>query len=102
VNVTNVREIMSDEPLFTVEELRRALKGLDGDARLTFSGGLSFYRLKRWGDKEFVVEFNEPQGYLDEKFKARNPNVKVVFIRTDNIAWDESGVVVEPVDVGVR
>lgn len=65
---------------FTVGDLRRQLKFLDDDVKLSFCGGLTFYRLKHWGDNEFVVEFNEPVAYLSESFKKKNPDVKVAFI----------------------
>ncbi|CAG2130764.1 hypothetical protein [Cupriavidus numazuensis] len=86
----------------TVGELRRQLDGLDDDVKLSFSGGLTFYRLKRWGDDEFIVEFNEPQADLSDSFKRKNPNVKVAFIDISNVEWDESGVIGGPIDVGVR
>ena len=54
---------------FTVGKLRRHLKGLDDDVKISFSGGLTFYRLKHWDDNEFVVEFDEPVAYLSESFK---------------------------------
>lgn len=86
----------------TVGDLKRELEGLGDDVKLSFSGGLTFYRLKRWGDGEFIVEFNEPQAYLSGSFKRRNPNVKVAFIDISNVEWDESGVVGGPIDVEVR
>lgn len=85
----------------TVGELRKQLQGLPDNHRLSFSGGLSFYRMKRWADDEHIIEFNEPEGYLSEGFKKRNPNVKVVFIGTQNTAWDEAGVIGQ-IDVEVR
>jgi hypothetical protein len=91
---------MSEE--FTVGDLRRHLQAYSDDMKLTFAGGLTFYRVKAWGDDEVFVEFNEPQGYLSSEFKKKNPNVKVVFISTDNVEWDESGVVGGPIDVNVR
>lgn len=87
---------------FTVGDLKRQLEGLDDSVKLSFSGGLTFYKLKRWGDDELIVEFNEPQGYLSDSFKKKNPNVKVAFIDTSNVEWDESGVVAGPIDVAVR
>lgn len=87
---------------FTVGDLRRELQGLSDDTKLSFDGGLSFARLKRWGDDEFVLLFGEAQGFLDEAFKKKNPGVKVVFMRTDDVEWDESGMVGGPIDVSVR
>lgn len=65
---------------FTVGDLRGQLKFLDDDVKLSFCGGLTFYRLKHWSDNEFVVEFNEPVAHLSESFKKKNPDVKVAFI----------------------
>lgn len=87
---------------YTVGDLRRALQGLSDDTRLSFDGGLTFGRLKRWGDDEMVLLFAEPQGFLDDAFKKRNPGVKVVFMRTDDVQWNASGTVGGPVDVTVR
>ena len=84
---------------FTVGKLRRHLKGLDDDVKISFSGGLTFYRLKHWDDNEFVVEFDEPVAYLSESFKKRNPNVKVAFIRVGE--FDESNPI-EVVGIEVR
>jgi hypothetical protein len=91
---------MSDD--FTVGDLRSQLAFCKDSDKLTFSGGLTFYRVKSYGDDDVNIEFNEPQAYLDEQFKKRNPNVKVAFIRTDNIEWNEEGTLGGPVDVSVR
>jgi hypothetical protein len=91
---------MSNE--FRVGDLRRRLQAFNDDDKLTFSGGLTFYRLKAWGDDEAILEFNEPQGFLSDEFKNRNPQVKVAFINTDAAEWDEAGVVGGPIDVNVR
>lgn len=93
---------MGEEQLFTVGDLKRHLEGLDESTKLSFSGHLTFYRLKNWGDDEVIVEFNEPQAYLSESFKRKNPNVKVAFIGTDNVEWDEDGIVGGPISVEVR
>lgn len=92
---------MSTEQTMTVGDLRAALEGLSDDHLLSFSGGLTFYRLKRWSDNEHIVEFNEAQGDLSPGFKKRNPHVKVVFIGTEAVEWDESGVI-GALDVTVR
>ena len=92
---------MSSEPTITVGELREAMSALPDDHLLSFSGGLSFYRLKRWSDKEHIVEFDEPQGDLTDAFKRRNPHVKVVFIDTGHGSWNEDGLVGE-INVEVR
>jgi hypothetical protein len=82
-----------DDEGFTVGDLRRHLQGLDDDHKLSFGGGLTFYRLKRWADDEHIIEFNEAQGFLSEAFKKRNPHVQVVFIGGENVEWDKSGVI---------
>ncbi|ORC49148.1 hypothetical protein B2G74_13925 [Burkholderia sp. A27] len=75
----------------TVGDLKRQLAGLGDDTKISFAGGLTFYRLKRWGDEEFIVEFNEAQGYLTEGFKKRNPSVQVVFIDTGVVERNTDG-----------
>jgi hypothetical protein len=69
-----------DESAMTVGELKRHLEGWPDDLKLSFSGRLTFYRLERWGDREVIVEFNEPQAHLTPEFRKRNPHVKVAFI----------------------
>ncbi len=87
---------------FTVGDLKRQLALFGDDVKISFSGGLRFYRLKSWGDDEAILEFCEPQAYLSDSFKKKNPNVKVAFIETSNVELDESGVVGGPIDVNVR
>jgi hypothetical protein len=87
---------------FTVGDLKRQLAGLGDDVKISFSGGLTFYRFKRWGDDEVILEFGEPQADLSGSFKKKHPNVKVAFIDTNNVQWDESGAVGGPIDVAVR
>jgi hypothetical protein len=84
---------------FTVGDLRRQLKFLDDDVKLSFCGGLTFYRLKRWGDNEFIVEFNEPEAYLPESFRKKNPDVKVAFIDISKL--DDSNPI-EMIDIEVK
>jgi len=91
---------MSDHAM-TVGDLKSQLRGLTDDTKLSFAGGLTFYRLKRRADDEVFVEFNEPQADLTPAFKKRNPNVKVAFIATESVEWDKSGIV-GSVDVTVR
>ncbi|GAA4003964.1 hypothetical protein GCM10022279_29890 [Comamonas faecalis] len=93
---------MSDETTFTVGDLRRELSIYDDDTKLSFDGGLTFGRVKNWGDDEIILLFAEPQAYLEEKFKEKNPNVKVAFMRIDNVEWDESGVIGGPIDVSIK
>jgi hypothetical protein len=87
---------------FTVGDLRSHLDGLDDTVKLSFSGHLTFQRLKRWGDNEFIVEFDEPQAFLSDEFKKNNPNVKVAFIDTSGVELDESGLAGGPIDVEIR
>jgi hypothetical protein len=87
---------------FTVGDLKRHLAGLDDDMKLSFSGDLTFYRLKRVADDEVFLDFNEPQAFLADSFKKKNPNVKVVFIDTSDVQWDESGIIGAPIDIEVR
>lgn len=86
----------------TVGDLRRQLAAFDDDTKLTFGGGLTFYRLKMRGENLVNLEFNEPEGYLSPGFKQENPNVKVVFVKIDDVNWDEGGLLGGPVDVNVR
>lgn len=69
--------------VMTVGELRRELNGLPEDTKLIFGGGLTFYRLKRWSDDEFVVQFNEIEAELAPSFKKKHPSVIVAFCRFD-------------------
>ena len=91
---------MSDNAM-TVGDLKRRPAGLPDDTKISFSGGLSFYRFKNWGEDEVILEFNEPQGYLSDAFKKRNPHVQVVFINTATAEMEENGVV-GTIDVNVR
>lgn len=59
----------------TVGELKKQLKGLNDSDKLHLPGALSFYRLKRCADHEFVIEVNEPQAYLSEKFKKNSRKI---------------------------
>ena len=87
---------------FTVGDLRSQLAYCKNDDKLTFSGGLTFYRVKNYADDEVNIEFNEPQAHLEESFKKRNPHIQVAFIRTDNIEWNEEGTRGGPIDVSAR
>jgi hypothetical protein len=64
-------------------------------------GGLSFYRIKRRGDKFFVLEVNEPEAHLSNTFERKNPHVKVAFIKIDDTEWAEDGISAEPVNVEI-
>ena len=87
--------------ILTVGYLRDRLEGLGDDVKLLFPGGLTFYRLKRWGDDEYIIEFNEPQADLSDEFKKRHPNIKVAFIDTSDAERDESGLISGPIDVTI-
>lgn len=86
---------------FTVGDLRRQLAFCNDGDKLTFSGGLSFYRVKSYGDDEVNIEFNEPQAFLDESFRKRNPHIQVAFVNTDATEWQEGGLIGE-VDPTIR
>lgn len=89
---------MSNFP-FTVGDLKRQLDRLDPDDILEFQGGLTFNRIKRRGDDLQVLEFCEAQAFLDDKFKKKNPNVQVVFIKAEPF---EDGQLTQEVDINVR
>ncbi len=97
----NAEDKMNENAL-TVGELKRLIKELAEDVTLTFPGGLTFSRLKRVANDEILIEFNEPQAYLSNSFRRRNPHVKVAFIDTSNVKWDKIGAVGEPVDIEVQ
>ncbi|MBP0943124.1 hypothetical protein V2K16_22870 [Pseudomonas alliivorans] len=89
---------MNDER-FTVGDLQRQLRMLSPDDELQFDGGLTFSQIKRRGDDLQVLEFCEPQAYLDESFREDNPHIQVAFVRTEPL---EAGQFIQEVDVGIR
>ncbi len=91
---------MSDTE-YTVGDLRRLLQGLSDDTKLSFGGGMTVYRVKRCADDEVFLEWNEPEAYLDEGFRKKNPQIKVAFVTTDAVEWNEQGVL-GSVDVSIR
>ncbi|BCQ63158.1 hypothetical protein PBOI14_49080 [Pseudomonas sp. Boi14] len=88
-----------NEQKFTVGDLQRQLRNLDPEDELQFDGGVTFYRIKRRGDDLQVLEFCEPQAFLDDKFRKKNPHIQVAFVRVE--AFDE-GEMVQEMDVGIR
>ncbi len=85
----------------TIGELKERLSVYPDDTKILFSGGLTFYRLKNWGDDEVVFEFNEAQAALPDAFKKANPHVKVAFIDPAAGDWDENGTT-GVVDASIR
>ena len=71
------------ENTYTVGELRRLLSLSDDDAKLSFGGGLTVYRARHWDDGSVFIEFNEPEAYLDDEFKKKNPHIKVIFTKIE-------------------
>lgn len=65
----------------TVGDLKRQLSGVDDDTEISFAGGLTFYRFKRWGDNELLLEFTEAQAATSDSFKRKHPNILVSFCR---------------------
>ena len=83
---------------FTVGDMRRQLEIWDDDDELQLPGGLSFYRLKKRGDSLVVIEVNEPEAYLNPKFKKKNPHIKVAYVHDKPLA---EGEVIAPVNVDI-
>ena len=69
---------------FTVGDLRRQLSGLSDDTKLSFEGGVTFARLKRWDDDEFVLCFNEGLADLSAAFRKRHPQILAAFCRFES------------------
>lgn len=78
----------------TVGDLKRQLAGLPDNMDLEFQGGMTFYRLKQRDKNMVQLEFNEPQAYLTEEFRKREPEVFVAFFRPDH-----SGEMIQEVTV---
>ncbi len=66
---TGQEVICMNDDRFTVGDLQRQLRMLNPDDELQFDGGLTFSRIKRRGDDLPVMEFCEPQAYLDDSFR---------------------------------
>lgn len=68
----------------TVGELRRQLSSYPDDDEVIFEGGLTLGRVKRRGPDLVSIEFAEVQAYLDDEFKAENPDVMLVFLKPED------------------
>jgi len=73
----------------TVGDLRRAISELPDDTKLIFDGGMTFNRLKRWADDEFIVCFNEIHAELSPVFKKKHPEIIVAYCRTEALNENE-------------
>lgn len=69
---------------FTVADLKRQIAGWPDDMALEFQGGMTFYRLKQRATNMLQLEFNEPQVFLTEAFRQREPEVFVAFFRPED------------------
>lgn len=90
---------MTDDS-FTIGDLKRQLAGWPDDTGLSFGGRLTFYRVKRCGDNEAYIEWDEAQAYLDDKFRNKNPYILVAFVRPESVEWQ--GDIIGSVDVSIR
>jgi hypothetical protein len=63
----------------TVGDLRRDIQGLPDDIKLYLEGGLTFSRLKRWADDEFIICFNEVLAELSPSFRKKHPEILSAF-----------------------
>lgn len=91
---------MSDTE-YTIGELRRAIEGISPDTKLSFGGGLTFYRVKRVANDEVYIEWGEPQADLDKQFRKKNPHIKVAFVSLETAEWNQHGLI-GSIDVSIR
>ena len=70
----------------TVQELKEKLQNLSDSDKIYLPGGLTFYRLNQGKDGDFYIEPNEPEAYISDKFKEKNPHIKVAFMSIDHDA----------------
>lgn len=82
----------------TVGELQNQLKNLRPDDTLEFQGGLTFNRIKQRGDGLQVLEFCEPQAYLDPQFSNKNSHVQVVFVKAPEF---QEGQIAQEIDINI-
>ena len=75
---------------FTVGDLLRHLQYLNPEDELEFAGGLTFSRIKRFGDALHVLDFGEIQADLSEAFRKKNPHIQVAFVRNEGFAEGEA------------
>lgn len=71
----------------TVGDLRQALSGFSDETPLLLGGDLTIYRVKRWGDDgetQALVEFNEIEASLSDRFRNQHPEVVVAFCRFES------------------
>lgn len=73
----------------TVGQLRRALAHYKDDDVLHLPGGLTYYRIKAWGDDEAVLEVGEALADLSPEFKNENPHVHCAFISPPSMEDDQ-------------
>lgn len=71
---------------FTAGDLKRQLSGMSDDAIISFAGGMTFYRFKRYGDNEFFLEFSECPADVSEEFREENSHVLAVFSKPATLA----------------
>ncbi len=86
---------------FTVGDLRDQLQEYSDDTLLSFEGELTFDHMKNCGENEVMVLFAEVQADLTH-LKKKYPHVKVAFLETGDVEFDESGVLGRPVNVTLR
>lgn len=85
---------------FTVGDLKRRLATWDDNTKLTFGGGVTFYRVKRCADDAVYIEWNEAQADLDDRFRKKNPHIQVAFVRPEGAERHENGII-GSVDVSI-
>jgi hypothetical protein len=64
---------------FTVGDMKRWLSGFSDSDELLFAGDLTVHRVRRSGDGEAFVEFDQFEAVISAQFKQRHPSVKVIF-----------------------
>lgn len=93
---------MTDE--LTVADLRSYLDAMEDTDKIEFQGGLQFSQFKRWSDDTHILCFAQPDAYLEQSFKKRNPHVLVAFINNDYMDTSEAsedGAILGSINVSV-